>query len=377
MYPRIHLAIDNCVFYKRWTRPEEWAEKIASLGLRYIEASADTELDPLYMGEQYLSGWVEEVQKAQDKYGVQVCNLYSGHGTYTTCGLTHTEESVRNHMIEDWFFPMARIAGTLHCGMGFFAHAFNHTILQDYKQYMRYVDILTDSLTRINRYAHGVGCNSLAVEQMYTPHQYPWRINDTKSLIGEVSGKSGYDFYFTEDLGHHHPKFVRPTKNDFLQDQSVWLGSDNAFDLRNTHGVDAWGEIEADMDKHPHLFTTLTDCDCYESLRQMGCYSPIIHLQQTNGRQSSHLPFTPEMNEKGIISGERVLQALKVSYDRPVDTAMPNRVTDIYFTLELFSGTTSVMSDVLADCKASVNYWRQYIPEDGMPLDELVARLDI
>ena len=208
----ITVSIDNCVFYKRWTRPDEWVEKIASLGLRYIEASADTELDPLYMGQGYLNNWVNEVKLAQEKHGVQVCNLYSGHGTYTTLGLTHTEESVRNHMIENWFFPMVRIAGMLNCGMGFFAHAFNHSVLQNVDDYEDHVRILEDALAKINNYARPVGCKELAIEQMYTPHQYPWRINDTRGLLTEVSRKSGHGFYFTEDVGHHHPKFIRPTK---------------------------------------------------------------------------------------------------------------------------------------------------------------------
>lgn len=376
MYPRIYLAIDNCVFYKRWTRPDEWAEKIASLGLRYIEASADTELDPLYMGQEYLKNWVEEVKTAQERHGVQVCNLYSGHGTYTTLGLTHTEESVRNHMIEDWFLPMVRIAGVLNCGMGFFAHAFNHCILQDARDYERYIVILEDALAKINNYARSVGCKELAIEQMYTPHQYPWRINDTRRLLTEVSRKSGHGFYFTEDVGHHHPKFIRPTKEQACKNKSAWLGSDNAFQLWQAHSDSAWDQIEVDMDAHPHLFTTNRDCDCYEIIRQLGCYSPIIHLQQTNGQQSSHLPFTAEMNKKGIISGDKILRALKAAYDQPIDAQMPERVSDIYLTLELFSGTTSIMTDVLSDCKTSVEYWRQYIPEDGIPLDVLVSRLE-
>lgn len=375
MYPRIYLAIDNCVFYKRWTRPDEWAEKIFNLGLRYIEASADTELDPLYMGKHYLRDWVESVQEAEQKYGVKVCNLYSGHGTYTTLGLAHTEESVRKHMIEDWFFPMAEITGRLNCGMGFFAHAFNHTILQDHDEYARYVDILTDALAQINRYAHSVGCGHLAIEQMYTPHQYPWRRNETKRLIADVSRRSGYNFYFTEDVGHHHPKFLRPTKETFIRGENVWLGSDNAFRLHREHGMDAWDQIEADMDKNQHLFTAKTDCECYETLKQLGCYSPIIHLQQTSGQQSAHLPFTPKENERGIITGEKILRALKESYDQPVDGTMPERVSDIYLTLELFSGTTSIMTEVLDDCAASVAYWRRFIPEDGLPLDELVSML--
>lgn len=376
MYPRIHLAIDNCVFYKRWTRPDEWAEKISSLGLRYVEASADTELDPLYMGKDYLSDWTKRVQSAEQKYGIKVCNLYSGHGTYTTLGLAHTEKAVRDHMIKHWFFPMVRIAGKLKCGMGFFAHAFNHNILQNNVEYDHYVDILTDALAEINRYAYNVGCGHLAVEQMYTPHQYPWRINDTKSLIADVSHRSGHDFYFTEDVGHHHPRFLRPTKQRLIQEGNVWLGSDNAFRLYRECGITAWEAIEADMDQNPHLFTTKKDCDCYEMLRQLGCYSPIVHLQQTNGKQSSHLPFTSKENERGIITGEKILRALKGAYDQPVAMTMPERVSDIYLTLELFSGTTSIMADVLDACRESVAYWRQFVPQDGMFLDELVALLD-
>ena len=376
MYPKIHLAIDNCVFYKRWTKPDQWAEMISSLGLRYVEASADTELDPLYMGERYLHTWIEQVQNAEQKHNIKVCNLYSGHGTYTTLGLTHTEESVRSHMIKNWFFPMVEMAGKLKCGMGFFAHAFNHSVLQNCDTYEQYIYILTEALTQINQYAHSVGCGQLAIEQMYTPHQYPWRIRDTKSLIADVSCRSGHSFYFTEDVGHHHPKFIRPTKDMLFRGENLWLGSDNAFRLYKEKGVASWDAIEADMDRNPQLFTGEKDCDCYEIIRQLGCYSPIIHLQQTNGRQSAHLPFTPEENKKGIITGEKILRSLKASYDQPVDITMPERVSDIYLTLELFSGTTSIMAGVLEDCSASVAYWRQFIPKDGMTLDALVSLLE-
>ena len=100
-----------------------------------------------------------------------------------------------------------------------------------------------------------------------------------------------------------------------------------------------------------------------------GCYSPIIHLQQTNGQQSAHLPFTPEQNAAGIIRPRAVLEAIKAAYAAPEDPNMPRRCTEIYLTLELFSGTTSIMEDVLRDLEKSVAYWRAIIPQDGKPLD--------
>ena len=41
---------------------------------------------------------------------------------------------------------------------------------------------------------------------------------------------------------------------------------------------------------------------------------------------------------------------------------MPRRCTEIYLTLELFSGTASIMEDVLRDLEKSVAYWRAIIP---------------
>lgn len=105
---------------------------------------------------------------------------------------------------------------------------------------------------------------------------------------------------------------------------------------------DAWPQITREMDKAPHLFATEEDGDCFPT-RKLGCYSPIIHLQQTNGAQSIHLPFTEEENRKGIITAEKVLQALKESYDMPDEEGMPEKCQEIYLTLEIFSQTISIM----------------------------------
>ena len=71
---------------------------IKDLGISYIEASADNECDPLYSTPEYLQKWIDEIRNNSEKTGVKVCNLYSGHGTYSTLGLAHNHESVRNHI---------------------------------------------------------------------------------------------------------------------------------------------------------------------------------------------------------------------------------------------------------------------------------------
>jgi hypothetical protein len=375
LYPRIYLAIDNCFAYKRWTQPGEWCELTARLGIRYIEASQDNELDPLLMGAEYLADWIRAVRKAETASAVKVVNCYSGHGTYTTLGLVHTDRRVRRRLIDEWFKPILDTAAQLGAGFGFYVHAFSHETLQDGALYAEAAGALEEGLIELNRYAASAKCGDVGIEQMYSPHQYPWTIDQTRKLLRSITEKSGHPFYFTEDVGHHQKKFLKPAGEDLdricagAPVRGIWLGSDRAYALaekgRRT-------ELEAELERTGHLFAEEKDGDCYAWLSELGCYSPIIHLQQTDGHRSAHLPFTEEQNRRGIIDGGKLLRALKASYDRPEETAMPKRCEKIYLTLELFTGTAAIMRDSLADIGESAAYWRRWIPRDGMYLNELI-----
>ena len=100
-YPKIYLAVDNCFASKRFTEPSEWMAIVKDLGLEYVEASADTECDPLYMTPGYMKEWRAEVKKVSSRFNARVCNLYSGHGTYATLGLSHTSQEIRDRILND------------------------------------------------------------------------------------------------------------------------------------------------------------------------------------------------------------------------------------------------------------------------------------
>jgi hypothetical protein len=135
-------------------------------------------------------------------------------------------------------------------------------------------------------------------------------------------------------------------------------------------------DINREMDRHPYLFASRSDGDPYRWLEKLACYAPIIHLQQTTGRASEHRPFTKAQNTRGIISANQVLRSIKASYDSPPEERMPPRCGEIYLTLELFSGTADHGRAIMQRMRESVRYWREVIPEDGLPLDELVSRMD-
>lgn len=386
-YPKIYLAIDNCFAFKRWTKPDEWAKVIKGLGVNYIEASSDNELDPYYMGEDYLKDWVEEVIKAEKDYDVKVVNLYSGQGSYTTLGLAHTDIRVSERMKENWFKKLIDIAAELDAGLGFFAHAFSDETLQDKYEYEKCSKMLIENFAELAAYSKSKECKKIGVEQMYSPHQVPWRINEAKNLLKDIK-KTGSDFYITENIGHHLIKFVKPTKkmieealdnfDSIGKITGLWLGTKKAYELLEEaikyrfKSDEIIKKIAIEMNSNPQMFSEKRDGDCYEWIKELGCYSPIIHLQQTTGTISAHWHFTEENNKVGIITPKKILKALKESYDKRKENGMPKKCDKIYLTIEAFTSTASINVDMLADYKTSVNYWRRHIPRDGMHLSDLI-----
>ncbi len=169
--PYVYLAIDNCFASKRWTEPEDWMDVVKQLGLRFVEASADNECDPLYTTSEYLDDWTKAVEVASRKTDVRVCQFFSGHGTYATLGLSHPDQRIRERMLHDWLHPMCRLAGHFGANMGFYTHGMSIRTLEDPSQYREMAAHLEDAFVQLAIWGHECGCNSVGVEQMYSPHQ--------------------------------------------------------------------------------------------------------------------------------------------------------------------------------------------------------------
>jgi D-erythrulose 1-phosphate 3-epimerase len=383
-YPRIHLTMDNSFATKRWTTPDEWARIIRGFGVSCIEASADTEADPFYCGADYLDGWLDEVLEASQKHGVRVVNFYTGYTTYRTLGLAHPDIRVRQRVVEGWLKVMARLAARIHAGLGFYLHAFPERVLEDPAAYAEAKDRLYDVLAEVGRFAGETGRTPIVVEQMYAPHQIPWTVDGTLEYLAEVSRRSGFPAYVAIDTGHQtgQHRFLRASREEidrFLKGGGSvpYVGSDSAYAM--LEGVasgagarDTAARVEKEMDRFPHLFATARDCDLYQWLEEAGCYSPIVHLQQSNGKSSSHLPFIAANNAVGIVQPLEVLRAIARSYERPQRAGMPPRCEDIYLTFEIFPHTSDRGRDILPVFAESVKYWRQWVPTDGADLQSLL-----
>ncbi|MBE0689174.1 MAG: hypothetical protein IH587_03515 [Anaerolineae bacterium] len=382
MMPRIRLVLDNCFASKRWTEPGEWMDIARDVGVYYVEASADNECDPLYGTPESLQDWVRAAREATGRTGVQVANLYSGHGSYATLGLAHPDVRVRDHIQHNWLDVMIRTAAELDAGLGFFCHAFPQSVLRDQQRYAGAEADLFARLGQLARVAADVGLSSISVEQMYAPHQIPWTLSGACHLLREVYRLSGAPMYLTLDTGHAIGQrgYLKPAREQIAAfvtaaragqpSDDLWIGLlDAGIDV---HAPDAEDRLLAQIEAQSYLFAEPDDGDPYQWLRRFGAYAPIIHLQQTDGTSSAHRPFTTQFNTTGIIQPDRLLHALAEAYARDDEPGLPPRCQDIYLTLEVFSGTAQRPNAILANIRESVAYWRQFIPEDGLPLDRLI-----
>ena len=239
----------------------------------------------------------------------------------------------------------------------------------------------------VNRIAAGAGIRHVALEQMYTPHQPPFTIAGMEGLIRHVTARSGTPFYLTEDVGHHCRKYLRPSDEQLKEAArryakdgwiDVWLGSKEAVRIFEAEAKQgdlssfALQKLQDDFLENADMFNEEDDTDCYAWLSRLGAWSPVIHMQQTDGTHSSHDPFTAANNAEGKIHPVRVLEALKRSYALPADEGMPPVCDDIYLIQELYLSTKDIGYQGIHKLKESTDYLRKFIPEDGMKLSELL-----
>ncbi len=382
-YPRIYLVADNCFAIKRWVKPREWMALGKQMGVRYMQASCDNEIDPLYCPQEYRLDWLREVKQCERELDMKVCNFYTGYQTYRTMGLAFEDERVLKKLREGWFAPMIETAAQLSAGIGFYMAALSEEDLQNPKQYKNKISQIARELAKVAQMGQEKNV-TMAMEQMYNPASPPWTIEGTKALLRDVYAIGKAPFYTTIDVGHMvgQAKFVKPDgeaiRQALREKKTLYVGSEQTRALycrhlqQQTEPDQAAAEIVQSMEEYPHLFSIKEDTDPYEWLSSICCYSPIVHLQQNDGRTSHHAAFTEETNKTGIIDGEKVLRAIAKSYEAPEEDGLPPRTEDVYLSFEIFGANTETGHEVLEKMKKSVEYWRRFIPEDGLALDQLI-----
>lgn len=387
MDPKIYLGIDNCFAIKRWVTPSEWGRVIREMGLRYVEGVADLEIEPLLTPQACHDEWIAQVNELKARDGVEVVMMYSNDSTYDTAGFTHPDPRIGAYYADAWFDEFLRISAAIGASVGYYVQGVPEEVLYDKARYDGAMAQSLACMQRVAQLAKHRGVGTLALEQMYTPHQPPFTIDAMRALMQTMYRTAETPLYLTEDVGHHSPNYQKPTDETLraafarcLEDGyiPIWLGSLRAQALfradvcRGTLQAQTVAEILRDAEENGHLFSTARDADCYEWLRELGAWSPVIHLQQTDGKHSSHEPFSPQSNESGIIHPVRLLRALADCYAKPADPTLPPRCAEIYLIQELYLSTKDIGYQGLYKLGWSTDYLRRFIPKDGMTLSALL-----
>jgi len=297
----LRLGINLGFAINKYIEPEVWSRIVGhELGLRHVQFVADL-LNP-FLPDDYVDSQISRIQESAKRYGVSVDSIFTSAFTRVN-HLMNPDEEARKIWL-GWFKKLFSIGAKLGVRSGG-----SHFGIMTFASYdnppvrERLVEEAVKGWQELSFYAKELGYAYLIFEPMSVPREMANTAEETLDLMNRVNTHCGIPMRVCLDVGHApHP------------------------DQR----------------------------DPYPWIEKLGAYSPIIHLQQTELNVSHHWPFTPAYNEKGIIDPAKVLLALGKSGAR-----------ESMLTFEIgHREHWDTDFDIIDDIKASVNYWRPFVPEE-------------
>ena len=280
----------------RYIEPEVWAKIVAiDLDLNSVQFVADL-LNP-FLPEDYINKMTERIINSTKEYGITIDSMFTS--AYTRVNhLMHPDGDARKIWL-DWFRRF------LNMGQKFGAKTSgSHFGILTFDAFENNYDFLVEegvkNWQKLTFYAKELGYDSLIFEPMSVPREMAHTIPEAKGLMDRVNTNCGVPMRLCLDVGHApHPDYRDP----------------------------------------------------YPWVEQLGKYSPIIHIQQTVLNKSNHAPFTEEYNKTGIISGEKLMDAMEKS-----------GLDETILTFEI-GHREHYDSEfrIIDDLKESVKYWRQWV----------------
>jgi sugar phosphate isomerase/epimerase len=296
------LGINTGFAINRFPEPEQWARIVTEeLQLSSVQLVADL-LNPFWPSP-VIEAEVARIQNAVCRYGITIHSLMTSAFTRVN-HLLHPHLESRQAWSE-WFRSFADLAARL--GARAVGSHFGILSVHDALDPARYRERVDEGIRRwqeLSFYARDVGLEYIYFETMSIPREMAHTIAEAKELHARVNEHAGVPMVYCLDVGHApHPD-----------------------------------------ERDPYLW-----------LRELGCDTRIVHLQQTEAGKSRHWPFVSPYNEVGIIDPTRVIDALCEA-----------GAGDILLAFEI-SHRESFEQDsrVVDDLKASAAYWRRFLPQDG------------
>jgi len=297
-----HLGVNNCFAVKRWPLPLDWAEICSKeLDIDFVQFSFDL-MDPRTI-EPALSEMISETLDALRETGLKIHSTFTGLAAYSFNLLTHPSLGMRMDAL-DWYANAIKVTRRLGVKVtGGHVAALSYPDYKNVERRKYLENILIDNLQYLSFLAAHEGLEMILWEPMPLLREPPCTIDDSTRLLKRVNEKSKVPVKLTIDTGHQCTIGVKEQDNDVY----LWL-------------------------------------------EKLASESPVIHVQQTDGKGDRHWPFTEEYNNVGIIKPDKVINAIEKSGAK-----------EVYLMLEIIHPFEAEENKVLKDLKASVNYWKNYI----------------
>jgi sugar phosphate isomerase/epimerase len=282
----------------KYVEPHVWTKLVAEdMGLKYVQFVAD--ILNVFLPQDVVKQQVEQIIENTNKYGLEVTSSFTSAFTRVN-HFMHPDAKIRKVWL-DWFKRFADISAEM--GAITTGSHFGILTFADYDNPERREYLINEALKNwkeLSWYCKELGMKHMIFEPMSIPREMANTVADTKELLELLNEGAGIPFKVCLDVGHA---------------------------------------------PHPN------DRDPYRWVRELGRFSPIIHIQQTEMGHSRHWPFTEEYNKPGIIHPEPLIQALEDSGAEEVE---------IIFELS-HREAWSTEFRIIQDHKESVDYWRPFV----------------
>lgn len=299
----ILLGINNCFAVKRWPEPEGWVNIVAvELDLKYVQYSFDL-LDPR-TSRGALAEVIHETLDSCREYGVVIDTTFTGLAAYSFNLLMHPNPAMRADAI-DWYEHAIEASAMMGVrGTGGHVASLSWVDYQNEGRRRYLEECLIESLQYLSSLASEKRHEFFLWEPMPVVREPPCTINDAKKLLAKVNERAKVPIKLCIDTGH----------------QCAW-------------------KVESSK-----------DLDVYAWIKELGSDSPIMHIQQNDGKGDRHWPFTEEYNKVGVVKADKVIKA--------IDESGAKRVL---LALEIIHPFEAYEPQVVKDLKESVQYWRQFL----------------
>ena len=292
------LGINLGFAVNKYGGPEQWTKIVAvDLRLSYVQFVADL-LNP-FLPDDYVNAQAELISRWAGEYGITVESLFTS--SFTRIPHLMSEDARLREIWYDWFCKFLKLGsrwGAKNLGSHFGILSFAAYDDLPRREYL--IEEAVKNWQKLSFVAKELGYECLIFEPMSVAREMANTVGETKELLDRVNAYCGVPMRVCLDVGHA---------------------------------------------PHP------SERDPYPWIERLGAVSPVIHLQQTVLNKSSHSPFTEEYNLGGLITGERVMDAVHKS-----------GCEDALFAFEISHREHyDTEYRIIPDLKESVSYWRKYI----------------